>query len=246
MSNPPSVRHTYRIEPVWDDLPKHTNTLVGIPRDRSRLRFLREKNSHRGLREFEQLKQLVIFCPNQEAILEIGHLRGLEFLYIDETRATDLSPLCGCRSLRHLIIKNATQVDNIQWIRHLPPLDSLLIENFKKITDISPIASLTAARAIGVEGSMWTRQKVDSFCPLSAIQGLEALFIMNCKPARGGLYSLHVLRNLRYLEAPGFYSEDEFLALERALPGLKCSWFEQIRQHGTIKAAINASINTND
>ena len=225
MAKPQSVRHTYRIEPVWDDLPEHTDTLVGIPRDEPRLRFRREKNSHRGLREFTQLKELVVFCPNQEAIAEIGHLQGLEFLYIDETRAKDLSPLSGCRSLRHLTIKGATQVDSIEWIRDMPPLDSLLIENFKKITDISPIASLSGARAIGVEGSMWTRQKVDSFSPLSAIEGLEALFITNCKPTNNGLAPLHLLRNLRFLEAPGFYSEEEFVALERALPQLECSWF---------------------
>ena len=244
MAKPVSVRHTYNIEPVWDDLPEHTSTLVGMPRDKSRLRFRREKNSHRGLREFERLKELVVCCPNQEAIAEIGHLRNLEFLYIDETRAKDLSPLAECRSLRHLTIKGATQADSIEWIRDLPPLDSLLIENFKKITDISPIGSLTGARAIGVEGSMWTRQKVDSFAPLSAIDGLEALFITNCKPAKDGLSPLHGLRNLRFLEAPGFYPEDEFLALERALPQLECSWFERLREHGTIKAAIDASIKT--
>lgn len=244
MAKPQSVRHTYRIEPVWDDLPEHTNTLVGIPRDESRLRFRREKNSHRGLREFERLKELVVFCPNQEAIAEIGLLNRLEFLYIDETRAKDLSPLTCCRSLRHLTIKGATQAESIEWIRDLPPLDSLLIENFKKITDISPIASLNSARAIGVEGSMWTRQKVDSFSPLTVIEGLEALFITNCKPVKDGLNPLRHLRNLRYLEAPGFYSEDEFLALERELPQLECSWFGRIREHGTIKAAIDASIRT--
>lgn len=246
MANPSSVRHTYGIEPVWENLPEHTNTLMGIPREKTCLRFRREKNSHRGLREFERLKELVIFCPNQEAIAEIGHLRSLEFLYIDETRAKDLSPLASCRSLRHLTIKGATQADDIEWIRDLPPLDSLLIENFKKITDISPIASLTGARAIGIEGSMWTKQKIDSFSPLSVMEGVEALFITNCMPAKDGLGPLHVLRNLRYLDAPGFYSEDEFLALERALPQLECSWFERIREYGTIKAAIDASIKTQD
>ncbi len=244
MAKPVPVRHIYNIEPVWDDLPEHTNSLVGIPRDESRLRFRREKNSHRGLREFERLKELVVFCPNQEAISEIGHLQSLESLYIDGTRAKDLSPLASCRSLRHLTIKGATQADSIEWIRDLPPLDSLLIENFKKITDISPIGSLSGAKAIGVEGSMWARQKVDSFSPLSAIKGLEALFITNCKPAKDGLDPLHDLRNLRILETPGFYSEDEFLDLEKALPQLKCSWFERIKEHGSIKAAIDAAIKT--
>ena len=244
MEKPISARHTYRIEPVWDELPEHTNTLIGIARDEQRLRFRREKNSHRGLREFESLRELVIFCPNQDAIAEIGHLQNLEFLYIDETRATDLSPLTGCISLRHLTIKGATQTASLDWIRGLPPLESLLIENFKKITDISPMASQKSAKALGVEGSMWTRQKVDSFEPFSELEALEALFITNCMPVRHGLVPLHNLHNLRFLEAPGFYSEDEFSDLQRSLPRLKCSWFDRIKEHGSIKAAINAAIKT--
>lgn len=242
MEKPGETRRAYKIEPIWDDLPEHTNTLVGVTRDQQKLRFRREKNSHRGLREFENLKELVIFCPNQEAIAEIGHLRNLEFLYIDETRAKDLSPLVGCRRLRHLTIKAATQVTGIDWIKELPPLESLLIENFKKITDISPVASLTSAKAIGVEGSMWTRQKVDSFSPFSGLSQLEALFITNCKPTKDSLAPLHILSNLRFLEAPAFYTEEEFLALQAALPQLACDWFGRIREHGTIKAAINDSI----
>ncbi len=242
INKPMSVRQTYRIEPVWKDLPEHTNTLVGISRDEQRLRFRREKNSHQGLRDFGDLRELVIFCPNQEAITEIGHLQNLEFLYIDETRATDLSPLTGCTALRHLTIKSATQATSLDWIRDLPPLDSMLIENFKKITDISPLASVISAKALGVEGSMWTRQKVDSFQPIAELSQLEALFITNSKPVADGLAPLHALHNLRYLEAPAFYIEAEFYALEVALPRLSCDWFNRIREHGTIKEAIKAAI----
>ena len=243
MKSPGAVRRNYKIEPIWDDLPEHTNTLAGLSRDQEKLRFRREKDSHRGLREFESLTELVIFCPNQDAITEVGHLQDLQFLYVDDTRATDMSPLTGCSALRHLTIKGATQATSLDWIRDLPQLDSLLIENFKKITDISPIAAMTSLRALGVEGSMWTRQKVDSFIPLSGLEELEALFITNCKPTTDSLMPLYSLHNLRYLEAPAFYTEDEFSCLEKAIPQLKCSWFDQIRKHGSIKAAINSSIN---
>ena len=242
MTNPRSIRHRYRIEPDWNDLPEHSNTLQGVPRSEVRLRFRREKNSHRGLREFTELKELVIFCPNQDAIEEIGQLQSLEFLYIDETRATDLSALAGCRSLRYLTIKGGTQVPSLMWVANLPPLESLLLENFKKLTDITPLVSLSTVKALGIEGSMWTQQKVDSFTPLSGISQLEALFITNCKPTSAGLLPLHKLNNLRYLECAAFYTEDEFMALQKALPQLSCDWFVRIREHGSIKAAIKASI----
>jgi len=242
MTKPRSIRHRYRIAPDWNNLPEQTITLQGISRSELRLRFRREKNSHRGLREFKDLKELVIFCPNQDAIEEIGYLQSLEFLYIDMTWATDLSALAVCRSLRHLTIKGATQVTSLGWVADLPPLESLLLENFKKITDISSLASLSTVKALGIEGSMWTRQNVDSFTPLSGLSLLEALFIANCKPSNAGLLPLHTLGNLRYLDAAAFYTEDEFMALHRALPQLSCDWFSQIREHVSIKAAINASI----
>ena len=242
MAEPGSIRHAYRIEPIWDDFPEHTNTLVGISKEQQRLRFCREKNSHRGLREFANLKELIIFCPNQDAIEEIAYLPNLEFLYIGGTRARDLSPLACCNRLRHLTIKGATQAVGLDWITDLPPLHSFSLENLKKVTDISPMASLKTAKAVGIEGSMWTRQKVDSFSAFSQLSQLEALFITNCKPSNDGLTPLRSQKDLRFLEAPGVYKESEFLSLQDALPNLSCSWFEQIREHGSIKAAINASV----
>jgi hypothetical protein len=121
-----------------------------------------------------------------------------------------------------------------------------LIENFQKITDISAMGSLMSVKALGVEGSMWTRQKVESFSPLSELSQLEALFITNCKPIRDGLTPLHKLHNLRFLEAPAFYTEDEFAELQKSLPNLSCDWFDRIQKHGTIKEAMSASINKLD
>lgn len=228
-----SPRRTYRIEPNWEGQPEHRNSLVGVSRDQQRMRFRREKNSHCGLREFEDLKELVIFCPNQEAIEEIGFLQKLEFLYIDETRAKDLSALTRCRNLRHLTIKGATQATGLDWVTDLAPLDSVLFENFSKVTDISPMNSLGTVKALGIEGSMWKRQKVDTFAPLSALSQLEGLFITNCKPARDQLTPVHALTSLRFLEAPAFYSEEEFSELQKALPNLACDWFDRIKAHGS-------------
>lgn len=243
MANLESIRRSYRVEPDWENLPEHTNSLEGISRQVQRLRFRREKNSHRGLREFRELKELVIFCPNQEAIDEIAHLQNLEFLYIDDTRAKDLAALTGCRSLRHLTIKGATQVTELNWVVDLPPLESLAIENFKKITDISPLGNLKSLKAVGVEGSIWATQKVVTFAPLSELLNLEAAFITNCRPQRDGLSPLHALKQLQFLEAPAFYKEAEFAELQAKLPELSCNWFDLIGEHGTIKKAISAVTN---
>jgi hypothetical protein len=38
------------------------------------------------------------------------------------------------------------------------------------------------------------------------------------------------------------YPDGEFMALRRALPELKCSWFDDIDNYGSIKAAVKAKL----
>lgn len=207
------------------------------------LRFRREKRSHRGISRFTQLRRLVAYSVNQECLEEIAELPRLEMLYVDGMSAVDPSCLARCRSLRHLVIKAGTKVESMSWLSQLPPLQSLLLENFKRVTDFSAVAAQSGLKALGIEGSIWTTQRITSFWPLAQLPALEALFLTNCRPAEGGLEPLHRLRRLRYLEIAAFYPDEAFLALRAALPDLECRWFEEIDRYGSIKAAIKAHVN---
>jgi hypothetical protein len=41
----------------------------------------------------------------------------------------------------------------MDWVAGLPPLETLAVENFKRVTHLDPLASLTSLSALGVEGS---------------------------------------------------------------------------------------------
>ena len=233
-----NMRVRYGVSVDWDSLPKHTNTVQGVPHDVTSLRLRRVAESHRGLRKLEALKTLLVFCPNQACIDEIGDLPALETLQIEETRATDLRPLTRCRSLRHLVVKSATQVADLEWLGGLPPMKAVALSHFPKVSDIEAIVALRGVSAFGFEGDTWTTQRVSSFQPLRALDGIEALFLTNCRPRTGGVDVLHSMHSLRYLEIAGFFPDDDFLWLQRALPQLSCYWFDAIRENGSIEKTL--------
>ena len=235
-------RLEYNMAVDWRSLPSHTNTLVDVASDAEELRFRREKNSHRGISRLIHLRKLVAICVNQDFLEEISQLPLLEFLYIDQTTAANADCLGRCKKLRQLVIVGGTKFPSLSWLQSLPPLDSLRLENFKQITDLSPISTLTSLRAFGIEGSMWTTQRVNSFRPITVLPRLEALFLANCRPVADGLEPLQRLTQLRFLEIAAFYPDSEFLKLRHALPDLECDWFQYIDQYGSIKAAIKAIV----
>ena len=235
-------RFDYKVELNWNMTPPHMNTLAGVALETKELRFRREKNSHRGISRLTQLRSLIAFQVNQEFLEEICELPLLELLYVDQLSAADAQCLGRCQNLRHLILKGGTKISSLAWLHLLPPLDSLMLENFKRVTDLSIIGTLTSLRALGLEGSMWTTQRVDSFRPIAELSNLEALFLANCRPARDGLEPLHLIPQLRYLEIAAFFPDADFLKLHSALPDLECDWFQQIERYGSIRNAIRTQL----
>ena len=242
MSPTTNRRFDYKVEIDWNTTPSHTDTLNGVALNTEELRFRREKNSYRGISRLVHLRHLTAFQVSQDFLEEISELPLLESLYIVQLTATNAECLGRCKNLRHLIIKGGTKIASLSWLQLLPLLDSLLLENFKQITDISFISTLINLRAFGLEGSMWTTQRVNSFHPIAKLPNLEALFLANCRPAMDGLEPLHLISQLRYLEIAAFFPDADFLKLRSAMPNLECDWFQQIERYGSIKNAIKTLV----
>jgi Leucine-rich repeat (LRR) protein len=235
MPLPGEMRRKYGLELDWENVPECVSVLDGISKDASFLRLYREGNSHRGLGAFTSITHLVISKVNQECIAEIALLKNLEFLYIEGCTAADLAPLSGCSHLRHLTIKGASKVANLDWLVPLVGLVSLGLESFKLIDDVSALSNLGGLTALALEGGMYKPQKIHSLLPISSLTQIEALFLTNCRVSTDGLRPLHSLCRLKHLDIAAFYEDVEFLELKRALPDLSCDWFDSIQTHGSIK-----------
>ena len=224
-----------------DPLPELVQTLDGVPEDVTLLTLLRQDKSHRGLSKFKRLKHLWAGRVNQEMIEEISGLPELEILRIKNMSATLLEPLGRNRKLKRLIIHGGNKVPDMQWTRGLPPtLEVLHLESLFRATDIGPIGELTQLRTLGLEGGIDRKLELESLEPLAALSNLQYLFLAAARVGDKSLAPLHGLKKLKHLGCGVFFPDEEFTALQKALPGLDCSWFDMIEEHGSIRRGMAA------
>ena len=214
-------------------------TLDGVPDDAEELTLLRQDKSHRGLSRFKRLRHLWAGRVNQEMIEEISGLPELEILRIKNMSATSLEPLARNRKLKRLIVHGGNKVPDMEWTRELSPtLEVLLLESFFRATDIAPIGQLSQLRTLGLEGGIDRKLELKSLAPLAALSNLQYLLLAATRVADKSLASLHGLKKLRHLSCGSYFPDAEFVALEKALPGLDCSWIEMIEEHGSIRKGL--------
>jgi hypothetical protein len=159
---------------------------------------------------------------NQPFLGEIAEISAIELLYINGLTATDMSPLERLSQLRHLILIGGTKVDSLDWIRRLPPLEGFALENFRRISRLDPISSLKSLSALAVEGSTWTAMRVESLAPISELRCLRYFFFTNLRASDHSLRPLHGLTGLKAIQCGAMFPDEEFVALHRALPELRC------------------------
>ena len=226
----------------WGSLPVHRSSLVDLPYDATELRFRRDGSSHRGIHRFSKLQCVWLYSVNQAFLEELVGIPTIEVLFIDGTTATDLTPLQQLRHLRRLIINGGTKIQNMDWVLGLPALESLALENFKRVSRLDPVASLTSLTALAIEGSIWTRMRVATLAPLSSLRALRYLFLTNLTASDRSLGHLQSLAGLEVLQIGALFPDEELLRLRESLPTLRCDWFELIDRHGSSRDAIRAAV----
>ena len=106
---------------------------------------------------------------------------NIEGLYIKWSGIKDLESLKKFEKLKYIHIGSSAQVESIDMLSDLSNLIVLEIENFKRISKLEPISNLIGLEGLGVTGSLWTTQKVESLVPLKSLNNLRYLFIDNLK-----------------------------------------------------------------
>jgi hypothetical protein len=188
----------------------------------------REKNSHRGIGERKRLKTLVAGSPNQDFLDEICELSELEHLELTwPMTATDLRGLTRLRKLRVLKIDSPRNIIDFTPLLDLPALTSLFIENARHLIKLDWLAPLKGRLwSLGVEGSIWTMQKVPSLKPLAGF-GFEALFLTSVRLKDKDLTPLAGCPNLKHLLCARFAPKNNFEALKSLRPDIQCLWFDE-------------------
>lgn len=207
---------------------RQASSAGAVPADATRARLRREGKSHRGIRERTALKTLVADGVDQDFLEEIACLPELTHLELAwPTTATNLTPLTALEKLRVLKIDSPRNILDFSALLQLPALEALFIENARHLTSIDWLRPLaTRLRALGIEGSMTTIQRLPTLAPLAGFE-IEALFLTSTRIADRNLDPLHTMPNLIYLNTARIAPREAFARLHAAKPKLICDWFNE-------------------
>lgn len=137
-----------------------------------------------------------------------------------------MSCLENLSNLKTLGIERCSKITSLEFLRGFTSLSGLAIVHFKNVDDLTPLSELKSLRALAVEGSMWTRMRVQSFSPLGSLENLEFLSLGNTKALDESLEPLGNLRNLQNLHLANFYPMEEFARLSQKLKNTNCNWLQ--------------------
>jgi len=151
-------------------------------------------------------------------------MTNLECLQIKWSNIRDISAIENLRHLRYLYVGSSTKIESIEPLSALSKLQLLEIENFKLITDFSPLNRLKSLESLAVTGSMWTRQNVGALETFTQMTWLKSLALDTWK-----VETLRPLANLQALEFLGLGNRlpmPEYAWLSAMLPNTQCRWFK--------------------
>ncbi|MEW9897702.1 hypothetical protein ABWL39_03540 [Chitinivorax sp. PXF-14] len=176
------------------------------------------------LPELQQLRWLSIWSHVTQPLFEAAcRIEGLTCLQIKWSNIKRLDAIAGLGALTYLHIGSSTKVESIEPPADLASLKVLELENFKLISDFSPIARLPRLESLAITGSMWGRQRVDSLEPLAGMTWLKSLAIATTHVE--SLRPLAALKTLAYLGLGGWLPMAEYAWLSAKLPNTECQWF---------------------
>ena len=143
-----------------------------IPEDHEYLSFYREKTSHKGISNYLNIKQLIAKQVNSDFLDEISKLRNLVYLNLETVTADNLRALCKLDKLTTLKICGVRKANDFSSLLEIPSLQALFIENAKHLCTLEHFSEAHLIKALGVEGSMYTKQKINSLQPLEGLKKL--------------------------------------------------------------------------
>jgi len=157
---------------------------------------------------------------NQKMFDAACHMPNLKGLYIKWSGIKNLDALRIPKKLRHLWLGGSSQVESIDVLGELSSLITLELQQFNKISDFSVLSKLKNLEGLGIDGGMWTAQRIDTLKPLAILHKLKYLTLINTQAKDKSFDHLMGLTELVYFQSSWNYPEAEFEKL-KSLPNLK-------------------------
>ena len=211
----------------WEEWSRFaTSAAADVALDAERAWLTRTRSSHRGIGDRKKLRHLIAGAADQAYLEEICTITGLERLELEyPVTATSLAPLAALQHLRHLSIDSPRNIDDFSPLLGLASLRTLLLTNARRMTNIDWLAEAHHLEVIGIEGSMWTAQRIPTLAPLAGLASLRALLATSTRLDDADLSPLAQCPRLEFLGCAQFAPLSEFERLSSLKPELVCAWF---------------------
>lgn len=169
-----------------------------------------------------QLKTLIFESKVTQSLFDAAvQIKGLEALYIKWSGIKSIASIADCKSLTALEVGSSPSLTGLHYLTQLPKLRILRIENIREANDLRFASDLMGLEELGIAGSMWSDQKIDSLWPLKDLKNLEFLWLIGARVLRDGLLPLHGMIRLTTLKCSFTFRASEFSALRAATPSLR-------------------------
>lgn len=145
---------------------------------------------------------------------------NLENLFIKWSGIKNVDALRFAKKLQHLHLGDSSQVESIDGLGKLNQFITLSLNQLNKISDFSVLSNLTNLEGLGINGGMWTAQKINTLKPLANLRNLKYLTLINTQLKDRSFDPILNLTELVRFESSWNYPETEFEKL-KSLPKLK-------------------------
>jgi len=186
--------------------------------------YRQNKNIDRWCNELPNLEEVkylwFVSRVNQKMFDAACKVPNLEGMFVKWSGIKNIESLRIPKNLHHLHLGSSSQVESIEVLGELESLLTLDLQQLNKISDFSIISKLASLEGLGIDGSIWTAQKIDTLKPLAKLRNLKYLTLINTRLKDKSFGPLLNLTELVRLESSWNYPEAEFEKL-KALPKLK-------------------------
>lgn len=142
-----------------------------------------------------------------DAVCKMSNLRGL---YIKWSSIKSIDNLRLLKQLRHLHLGSSSQVESIDVIGELGTLVTLELQQLNRVSDFSIVSGLKSLEGLGIDGSIWTAQKIDTLKPLEESHNLRYVTLTNTKVHDKSLDPILRLDKLVRFDSSWNFPEAEF------------------------------------
>lgn len=151
-----------------------------------------------------------------DAICDMPNLIGLNIKW---GGIKNIDKLIKLKNLKYLHLSSSS-IESIAIIEKMKNLEILELENLGKISDFTSIGNLRNLKGLGVDGGMWSAQKIDSLEFLEPLINLKYFTMTNSSLKSKSFDPLLKLDNLIRFSSSWNYPEKEFDKL-KAMRNLK-------------------------